>query len=156
MKKIFINTFVLMLLAMLNVSCLEGNLDDLDTYKGNDIMGVSGVFHRYYGPNIIPGSGEQEVLQTNLNFENFQSNPESGTCSFDFSIPTNFPEDQKSKFDPKNMVVALNISTASICKPIEGSAQLGIPADWTKPNKYLIIAANGDEKVWTVTANYKR
>lgn len=44
MKKIFINTFVLMLLVMLNVSCLEGNLDDLDTYKGNDIKGVAGVF----------------------------------------------------------------------------------------------------------------
>ena len=89
MKKIFINTFVLMLLALLNVSCLEGNLDDLDTYKGNDIKGVAGVFHRYYGPNIIPGSGEQEVLQTNLNFDNFQSNPESGTARLIFPfLPT--------------------------------------------------------------------
>lgn len=156
MKKNFINTFILMLLTLLNVSCLEGNLDDLDTYKGNDITGVAGVYHRYYSTGVIPGSGEQKVLQTNLNFDNFQSNSESGTCSFDFSMPTNFPEDQKTKFDPQKMVVMLNISTASICKPIEGSTVLGIPGDWSKPNKYLIIAANGDEKVWTITANYKR
>lgn len=153
MKKV-INMIAVLLLAVISTSCLESNLDDLDTYKGNDITGVVGVYHRYYGTEVIPGSGEHKVLQVTLSSSNFQANEEAGTCQFDFKLPSNFPEAQKSEFTPSNIAVILSISSASICKPVEGAPTLGAPGDWSKPNKYEITAANGDKKVWTVTANF--
>ena len=153
MKKI-VNMIAALLLVVLSTSCLESGLEDLDTYKGNDITGVVGVYYRYKGTTVNPGSGELNVLQITLSSSNFQVNKEAGTCQFDFKLPSNFPEDLKGKFSPSEMVVILGISTASICKPIEGAPTVGAPGDWSKPNKYEVTAASGDKKVWTVTANF--
>ncbi|MDE7236705.1 MAG: hypothetical protein K2N66_02660, partial [Paramuribaculum sp.] len=49
------------------------------------------------------------------------------------------------------LVVVLNISTAAVIEPLDGAPALGVPGDWSKPNKYQITAANGKKKVWTVT-----
>ena len=48
MKKIF-NIITILLLTVFTTSCLDSNLEDLDTYKGKDIIGIAGVYHRYYG-----------------------------------------------------------------------------------------------------------
>ena len=47
MKKIF-NIITILLLTVFTTSCLDSNLEDLDTYKGKDIIGIAGVYHRYY------------------------------------------------------------------------------------------------------------
>ena len=65
MKKIF-NIITILLLTVFTTSCLDSNLGDLDTYKGKDIIGIAGVYHRYYGSQTIPGSGEQPVSYTHL------------------------------------------------------------------------------------------
>ena len=53
MKKIF-NIITILLLTVFTTSCLDSNLEDLDTYKGKDIIGIAGVYHRYYGSQTIP------------------------------------------------------------------------------------------------------
>ncbi len=78
MKKIF-NIITILLLTVFTTSCLDSNLEDLDTYKGKDIIGIAGVYHRYYGSQTIPGSGEQQVLQSALSYDNFQADAETGT-----------------------------------------------------------------------------
>ena len=82
MKKIF-NIITILLLTVFTTSCLDSNLEDLDTYKGKDIIGIAGVYHRYYGSQTIPGSGEQQVLQSALSYDNFQADAETGTSSFE-------------------------------------------------------------------------
>lgn len=42
MKKIF-NIITILLLTVFTTSCLDSNLEDLDTYKGKDIIGIAGV-----------------------------------------------------------------------------------------------------------------
>lgn len=69
--KIF-NIITILLLTVFTTSCLDSNLEDLDTYKGKDIIGIAGVYHRYYGSQTIPGSGEQQVLQSALSYDNFR------------------------------------------------------------------------------------
>jgi len=51
--------------------------------------------------------------------------------------------------------VIVNISTAAIVSPIEGAPQFGKPGDWSKPNRYKVKAANGDEQIWTVSLTFK-
>ena len=116
-----------MLLTVFTTSCLDSNLEDLDTYKGKDIIGIAGVYHRYYGSQTIPGSGEQQVLQSALSYDNFQADAETGTSSFECKLPSNFPAEERPKFTMSNVVVSLNISTAAMIQPIDGAAVLGKP-----------------------------
>lgn len=149
--KTILNFIILALTSMALSSCLESDLEELDTYTGKDITGVAGVYHRYYGTDKIPGSGEVQVLQVALNYGNFEANSETGTCKFTCQIPSNFPEPQLSHFSLSNVVVVLNISTAAVIKPIEDAPKLGVPGDWSKPNKYEVTAADGSKKIWTCT-----
>lgn len=50
-----------------------------------------------------------------------------------------------------NIVAAVQISSAAVMTPVEGSPALGTPADWTTPHKYAVKAANGETKMWTIT-----
>lgn len=153
MKKLF-NKITVLLLAVFTTSCLDGNLEELDVYKGKEITGVAGVYHRYYGSQTIPGSGELQVLQSTLSYGNFQANAETGTSSFECELPSNFPAEEKPEFTMSNVVVMLNISTAAVIKPVDGAPALGKPGDWSKPNKYEITAADGSKQIWTVTAHF--
>ncbi len=40
MKKIF-NIISILLLTVFTTSCLDSNLEDLDTYKGKDVIGIA-------------------------------------------------------------------------------------------------------------------
>lgn len=154
MKK-YLNIAFVLLAAVLLTSCLKSGLRDLDTYSGNDITGIVGVYHRYYSTDKIPASGEYAVRQTALNVSNTHIDEEAATCEFDVSIPTNFPADEDvSNVSAATMVVVLNISTAAVIKPLNGAPALGAPGDWSRPNQYRITAANGDKKTWTITLNF--
>lgn len=144
---------VTLLVAILATSCLEANLPAIDTYDGKTIESINGVYHRYYGTADIPASGEKEVKQHQLTIVkgSEKKDAEAGTYTFDVQVPTNLPKDQIGKVKADNLVVILNISTAAIIEPVEDSAPLGVPADWSKPNKYKITAANGDTQIWTVS-----
>lgn len=43
-----------------------------------------------------------------------------------------------------------SISTAARLTPLDGAPKLGVPGDWSKPNKYLVTAASGAQKEWTI------
>lgn len=77
---------------------------------------------------------------------------ENATYSFDLTTQYNPPEvAEQATLD--NVVVIFQLSTAARCEPIEGAPALGVPGDWTKPNKYKVTAADGTTKIWTVTIN---
>ncbi|MEG0468180.1 MAG: hypothetical protein RR551_07875, partial [Mucinivorans sp.] len=50
-----------------------------------------------------------------------------------------------------NLTGIVWLSTAARIIPLNGSPVLGVPGDWTKPNKYEVTAANGSKSVWTIT-----
>lgn len=142
---------ILIWTTLLCVSCLDKNLEELETYVGNEITGIQGVYYRYYSAETIPGSGEQVIKQAPLTVSNPQLNVENGTLDFTVSLPSNFPEEEKENVSVNELVVILNISTASLIEPVGNAPILGIPGDWSKPNQYKVTAANGDEKVWTLS-----
>ena len=155
MKKYF-NIIVILFLAICCSSCLDANLEELDTYEGKEISGVVGVYHRYYDDSYIHnGSGEQAVKQANLSVADILIDKEGGTCTFSVSVPGNFPKGEAEKVSSQALVVIVNISTAAIVSPIEGAPQFGKPGDWSKPNRYKVKAANGDEQIWTVSLTFK-
>ena len=47
-------------------------------------------------------------------------------------------------------VHTFSVPSAAHVIPIEDAPTLGVPGDWTHTNKYVVKAADGTEKVWTV------
>ena len=146
MKKL-INILFTLLLAVVATSCLENGLEELDTYTDCDITSGE-IYWRYYGTDVIPGSGETQVKQVRL-ARAVEANKETNTFYIRY-VTGNLPADQVSAFTTSKVVIAVTISTAAIIKPVDGSPTLGVPGDWSKPNKYEVMAANGDKKVWTI------
>lgn len=140
--------------ACLLASCLKSDFDDLESFDGTEITGISGVFYRYYGntTDIIPGSGEVRVYQAPLAYDGFVSDAENGTVHFTVSVRSEYlPPEEVAKVTTSCLVVTFNISTAAVIEPLPSSAKLGVIADWSKPNQYKVTAANGDFKIWTVS-----
>ena len=149
---------IVLLAGLLSVSCLKHGLEDLETYTGNDIESVPGIYFRYYSDETHPANGEQVIKQAALTVANTEIDAEAGTVVCSVGIPSGFPQDQLYNVslgyapgDKKSVIVTLRISTAATIKPLDGAPELGTPGDWSKPNRYLVTAANGDTKEWTVS-----
>lgn len=142
-------------------SCLEHGLDDLDAFDAADIENWPVAYYRYYTGDKMAANGEQQVKQVQLTRTDgsydFDEENVTGNPFFNITVaPNNVPEAEKAKVDAKNLVVVLTISTGSTVEPIEGAPKLGVPGDWSKPNKYKITAANGTSRIWTVTVDLQK
>lgn len=161
MKK-YLSIFGIMLMTLFSMtSCLEHGLEDLDAFDAADIENWPVAYYRYYTGDKMAVNGEQQVKQIQLTRTagdyDFDEENVTGNPFFNITVaPNNVPEAEKAKVDAKNLVVVLTISTGSTVEPIEGAPKLGVPGDWSKPNKYKITAANGDSRIWTVTVNLEK
>ena len=139
------------LIVVLFGSCLNHDLEELTTYDGNDITSVVSVYHRYYSNTTIPISNAKKVLQNQLQVTSSNIDKKNKTVSIQVKIPTNFPKEEVDKVNKNNLVVILGISTAAIIAPAPDAPKLGVPGDWSKPNKYVVTAANKSMAECTVT-----
>ena len=146
MKKYFY-LIAALFVAVLSTSCLDSGLEELDEYSGCDITNGN-VYWRYYGTDVIPGSGEQQVKQVYLAAARTQD-VENGVYTIRYQT-NNIPEAERGNFTEAKAVVAVTISTAATIKPIGDAPKLGVPGDWTKDNQYEVTAADGTKKVWTI------
>ena len=131
-------------------SCLKGGLEDLPEYEEADIVGIQRVEYRYYSSNVSNIDGEYIVKKVTLGSN---ATIEDTTVSIDVTVPVaegDFTEEERAKVSLDNIAVMASISTAARVTPLDGSPKLGVPGDWSKPNKYLVTAANGNEKEWTI------
>ena len=133
--------------ALFCSSCLESNLKELDVYSGAEIASAA-VYYRYIDNSVtFPLSGSHAVKQATLTVS---SKAEGNNFYITASVPGGFPESERSKLSLSNLVVAVNISTAAVIAPASGSPALGTPADWSSPHKYIVTAADGTKKEWTI------
>lgn len=142
-------------MALACSSCLEYNLKTLDVYDGADITSAY-VYYRYVdNSHTFPLSGANAVKQSTLTVKN-SIDAGSKTCNITASLPSNFPEGEKGKISASQLVVAVQISTAAVISPVGGSPALGTPADWSSPHKYIVEAADGTQKEWTITVTLNK
>ena len=152
MKK-FLNILAAMLLAVISTSCLESGLEELEVYSGCDITGRD-IYWRWVSDEVHPGTGANKTKQVRLPYYSAKTtiDKEAGTAHIHYSIVHSSLDDtQKAAFTETKAVVAVSISTAATIAPLEGAPKLGVPGDWSKPNKYEITAADGTKKTWTIT-----
>ncbi|MDY3090391.1 MAG: hypothetical protein SOW66_04670 [Porphyromonas sp.] len=149
MKKI-INILALVIVALVATSCLKSNLEPLPNAQDADILSVHGVAFRWIADVKDPASGENKVLQASLT-QKSTIDKEQATVTINASIPRGFPADQLAAVEASKLVVTVNLPTACRATPLDGAPALGLSGDWTQPRKYKLTAADGTEKVWTIT-----
>ena len=80
-------------------------------------------------------------------------NAEAGTITCTVTVPPAdgpFTEAIRSTVALTNLVGKFNLSTAAIIAPQDGAPTLGSPGDFSATRRYLVTAANGTKKDWTI------
>ncbi|WP_316794720.1 DUF5018-related domain-containing protein [Pedobacter frigoris] len=149
-RKIKYISFLIMAVVTLSLSsCLKDNLKDYPLFDTNEITLVN-VEHRYNGTATM--NGQPVVAYQKLNVTQ-TINKDAGTINVVISVPaatTSFPAAEKAKVSQTKLWFYLNISTAATIAPADGTPALGDPTDATKPLKYIVKAANGATRTWTI------
>jgi hypothetical protein len=151
MKKYIKIVFVAILFISVT-SCLKYGLEDLPEFDLKDITGIQRVEYRFVSDEISPVDGERIVKFVSLG-KIATINEEAATVSIDVSVPAasaTFPETERANCSQSNIAVMVSVSTAARISPIGEAPLFGVPGDWTKANKYVVTAADGSQKEWTV------
>lgn len=154
MKKNIVSILSSMALAFALTSCLTSNTEIIEEYADNSINDVVGVWYRYV--TVENENSTREVLKKlELNGITKTVDKEARTASIKVKPSAarvnTLPADAKAELSINNVAVVVALPTAARIAPIGNAPKLGTNGDWSKPNKYLVTAANGDTAEWTIT-----
>ena len=142
--------FCLMMLPVLAACSWE----DLPAYEDADITGIQFYYRWASATDKDPITGEPMVREQRLSVTGGDIDDQAGTVVVDVAVPGaggNFTEAVRNGVSQSNIVCMVSLSTAARIAPADGNKVLGVPDDWTKPHKFIVTAANGTKKEWTIT-----
>lgn len=151
MKTISLSTlkWVFLLICMpLLTAC---SWEELPSYEEAEISAVQ-LYHRWASTDKDPITGEPVVKEKRLNCESAVDS-ENGVINVKVTVPEasgDFSEDVRNQVTQSKLWGQVTVSTAARITPIDGTAALGTPDDWTKDKKFSVKAANGTTKIWTI------
>lgn len=148
MKKSILKYLLCFAILPLFASC---NWQDLPSYDEAEISAVQ-FSYRWAGDRKDGLTGEPIVEEQRLT-SNCTVDSANGLISVAIIVPDasgNFTEAVRASVSQSKLWAQATISTAARLSPMDGAAALGTPDDWTKDKKFVVKAANGKEKVWTV------
>lgn len=148
MKLKNIKWLLLLVLLPLTTAC---DWEDLPTYEGAEISAVQ-FYYRWASDAKDPITGEPVVKERQMSTSS-SVNSEQGIIEARVTVPTasgDFNENVRAQVSQSKLWGQVALSTAARVTPIEGSAALGTPDDWSQPRKFEVKAANGSKKVWTI------
>lgn len=143
---------LLLMFVLVCSSCLKGNLDELPAFEEANITDVKFDF-RYKDPTDEWINGEPIVKVISLTVADKVINAETGTITCTVTVPPAdgpFTEAIRNTVALTNLVGKFNLSTAAIIAPQDGAPILGTPGDFSTSRSYLVTAANGTKKDWTI------
>lgn len=128
--------------------------EDLPAYEEADITGAQ-VYYRWASTtDKDPITGEPMVREQRLNIVGGDIDDETGKVELQVSLPAPnsiFTQEVRNSVSLNNLVVQVSLSTAARIAPADGNKVLGVPDDWSKPHTFIVTAANGTKKTWTIT-----
>ena len=151
MKKISLSTlkWVFLLICMpLITAC---SWEDLPSYEEAEISAVQ-LYHRWASTDKDPITGEPVVKEKRLNCSSAVDS-ENAVIKVTVTVPAasgDFTEAVRNQVALNKLWGQVTVSTAARITPINGTANLGTPDDWTQERKFSVKAANGNTKIWTI------
>lgn len=137
-----------LIITMLS-SCLKKDLPVYPEFDANEITLVN-VEYRFNGSQMM--NGQPVVAYQKLTVAQ-TIDKTSNTINVVITVPPasgEFTAEERAKVSQNKLWFYMNISTAAKISPVEGTPALGDPSDATKPLKYVVKAANGASKAWTI------
>ena len=130
--------------------------EDLPAYEDADITGIQFYYRWASTTDKDPITGEPMVREQRLSVTGGDIDDEAGTVFVDVAVPAAnnngyFTQAVRDQVSQNNIVCLVSISIAARIAPADGNKVLGVPDDWTKPHKFIVTAADGTKKEWTIT-----
>lgn len=150
--KNYLKIVFIAILYMSFTSCLKQGLEDLPEFNLNDITGVQRVEYRFVSDMISPVDGEKVVKFVNLG-KSATIEAGQNKVTIQVTVPPasgTFPASEKVKCTKSNIAVMVAISTAARLTPVGDAPLLGVPGDWSKANRYIVTAADGTSREWSI------
>jgi len=145
----YISTCILLFVVTLTTSCLKKGLEDYPLFDSNEITLVNAEY-RFNSTDIRNGQPVVAYQPLTVTQTVDQAN---STINVQITVPAasgQFTAAEKAKVVQNKLWFYMNISTAASISPTGGTPTLGDPTDATKPLKYVVTAANGANRVWTI------
>ncbi|RNC63353.1 hypothetical protein D7D25_16960 [Proteiniphilum sp. X52] len=142
-----------MALSLFLSSCLTSNTEVIEEYADNSINDVAGVWYRYI--TTEGGTSTREVL-VKVELDGITKTIDKEARKVMIRVApsesrlNSIPDPARSKMGIDNVAVVVVLPTAARIFPIGDAPKLGTNGDWSKPNKYMVQAANGDQAEWTI------
>lgn len=128
--------------------------EKLPAYEEAEITGASFYYRWKSTTDKDPITGEPMVREQRLSIPDGNIDSETGTVTLTLALPAanaTFTEAVRNSVSLNNVVGQVSLSTAARIAPADGGKVLGVPDDWTKPHTFIVTAANGTTKKWTIT-----
>lgn len=148
MKRIFYSLLLIMSTISFS-SCLKGDLEELPLYEEAEITSVSTVRYRYVSDEKAPESDDFLIKEVDLSYTS-DIDSKTGAVKIYATVPAEFPAKELNNLSRSELVIAVALSTAARLAPTNNSPKLGVPGDWSKENTYVVQAAAGSKKNWTI------
>lgn len=129
--------------------------EDLPSYEDADITGVQYYYRWASTTEKDPITGEPMVREQRMNATATIDN-EKGEVNVTISVPDandngTFTTEVRNSVSQNNLVGQVSLSTAARIAPADGNKVLGVPDNWTVPHSFVVTAADGTKKNWTIT-----
>lgn len=127
--------------------------EDLPSYEEADITGVQ--FRYRWKSDVYKDdiTGEPLILEMQMGSQP-KIDAEAGTIEVTVNVPnpqSYFTSEVRETVEQNNLVGQVTLSTAARIAPADGHKVLGRPDDWTVPHNFVVTAADGTKKNWTIT-----
>jgi hypothetical protein len=136
-------------ILLITSSCIKWGLENLPLASGSDIT----HFYFEYRFSSTNANGYSQLEFVTLTTDNTIT---GNNITSVITIPNPsgvFTAQEAAKVNLTDIVGSCDISDAATIKPINGAPELGVVADWSQPHSYLVTAADGTSKTWTITAS---
>lgn len=124
---------------------------DLPSYEQAEISAVQ-FYYRWASGEKDAVTGEPIVKEKRLDTVS-EVDSGKGLVTANVTVPDasgDFSEDVRADVSQGRLWGQVSVSTAARVTPVNGTAKLGTPDDWTKERQFEVRAADGTVKVWTI------
>lgn len=146
MKALY-NYLVLLLLIVINTSCLKAGLDELETYSQNDITNIR-FEYRWWDESekrlrVIEMATEKTI---NVDAQEIICSIKVPDATQTFTAPI------REQVSLTTLAINVDVSSAARITPMDGAPAMGtFPSDFSaKEFVYKVTAGNGDDANWTI------
>lgn len=151
-KTIYGTATGLLFMLILFSSCLKKNLPAYPLWDGNAINNVY-IEYRYNSDQMY--DGKPVAAYQRLSVEQIIDSAQS-KITLNITVPAasgSFSSAIRDQVSQTKLWVYFDLSTAAIITPTGDTPKPGYSTDLTKPQSYIVTAANGQKHTWTIVVS---